>query len=330
MKVEHTRARRVPVGVPAGAQANKNEGPHMRAIVCTKYGPPNVLRLSEVDKPAPRDNEVLVKIYATTVTSSDCIVRGFKLPLSMWIPARIALGLRGPRKPILGVELAGEVEAIGKGVKRFRIGDRVFAFTGRGGFGAYAEYTCLPQDGLVAAIPAGVTYEEVAATTFACLAWHFLRKGNVRKGHKVLVYGASGAAGTYAVQLAKYMGAEVTGVSSGANLELVRSLGADKAIDYTKADFTKNGELYDVIFDAVGKTSKSNCKNALAPNGTYVSINQGNPWPRVEDLVLLMGLVKTKQIRSVIDRRYSLEQIPEAHRYVEEGHKKGNVVVTVS
>jgi NADPH:quinone reductase-like Zn-dependent oxidoreductase len=302
----------------------------MRAILCTKYGSPDVLRLAEVDKPTPRDREVLVKIHATTVTSSDCIVRGFKLPISMWIPARIALGLRRPRKPILGVELAGEIEAIGKRVRRFKVGDRVFAFTGRGGFGAYAEYTCLPEDGLVAVMPADVTYEEVAATTFASLALHFLRKGNVQKGHKVLVYGASGAAGTYAVQLANYMGAEVTGVSSGANLELVRSLGADKVVDYAKEDFADNGELYDVIFDAVGKTSKSRSKNALAPNGTYVSINHGNPWPRVEDLVHLMELLKTKQIRSVIDRRYSLEQIPEAHRYVDKGHKKGNIVVTVA
>lgn len=302
----------------------------MRAIVCTRYGPPNVLQLREVDKPSPRDNEVLVKIHATTVTSSDCIVRGFKLPLAMWIPARIALGLRGPRKPILGVELAGEIEAVGGRVARFSVGDRVFAFTGRSGFGAYAEYTCLPEDGLVTVMPAGVAYEEVAATTFAFLAWHFLRKANVQKEHRVLVYGASGAAGTYAVQLAKYVGAEVIGVCSSANLELVRSLGADEAIDYTKADFTKSGELYDVIFDAVGKISKTSCRNALTPNGTYVSINQGNPWPRVEDLALLMELVKTKQIRSVIDRRYPLEAIPEAHRYVEEGHKKGNVVITVS
>jgi NADPH:quinone reductase-like Zn-dependent oxidoreductase len=281
----------------------------MRAIVCTKYGPPEVLQLREVAKPTPGDNEVLVKIHATTVTSSDCIVRGFKLPLSMWIPARIALGLRGPRKAILGVELAGEIEAIGKR--------------------AYAEYTCLPEDGLVAVMPAGVTYEEVAAITFASLAWHFLRKGNVHKGQRVVVHGASGAAGTYAVQLAKHMGAEVIGVCGGANLELVRSLGADKVIDYTKSDFTESGELYDVIFDAVGKISKSSCRNALTPNGTYVSINQGNPWPRVEDLVLLMELVATKQIRSVIDRRFSLEQIPEAHRYVDAGHKKGNVVVNV-
>jgi NADPH:quinone reductase-like Zn-dependent oxidoreductase len=302
----------------------------MRAIVCTKYGPPDVLQLREVGKPSPRENEILVKIHATTVTSSDCIVRGFKLPLAMWIPARIALGLRGPRKPILGVELAGEVEAIGGRVTRFKVGDRVFAFTGRSGFGAYAEYTCLPEGGLVAAMPAGVTYEEVAATTFAYLAWHFLRKANVQKGHRVLVYGASGAAGTYAVQLARYMGAEVTGVCGGANLELVQSLGAVEAIDYTKADFTKSGELYDVIFDAIGKISKSSCATALTPNGTFVSINQGNPWPRVEDLALLMELVEAKQIRSVIDRRYPLEAIPEAHRYVDEGHKKGNVVVTVS
>ena len=301
----------------------------MRAIVCTKYGPPNVLQLREVHKPSPRDRELLVKIRATTVTSSDCIVRGFKLPLPMWIPARIALGLRGPRKAILGVELAGEIEAIGRSVERFRVGDRIFAFTGLSGFGAYAEYRCLPEDGMLAAIPAEVTYEEIAATTFAFLALHFLKKGNVQRGHKVLVYGASGAAGTYAVQLARYLGAEVTGVCSSANSDLVRSLGAGEVIDYAKEDFAERGERYDVIFDAVGKTSRSTCKKALTQQGTYISVNQGNPRPRVEDLALLMKLVETKQIRSVIDRRYFLEEIPEAHRYVEEGHKKGNVVVTV-
>jgi hypothetical protein len=241
-----------------------------------------------------------------------------------------------------GVAHAGEIgfgEVIARGVRAaddlpaeivyagFSLGAvpaQKLAQTRTGARGALLFHACAPTSAFGPSWPADVP---VQIHAMEADPWFV---DDVRKGHKVLVYGASGAAGTYAVQLAKYMGAEVTGVSSGANLELVRSLGADKAIDYTKADFTKNGELYDVIFDAVGKTSKSNCKNALAPNGTYVSINQGNPWPRVEDLVLLMGLVKTKQIRSVIDRRYSLEQIPEAHRYVEKGHKKGNVVVTVS
>ena len=304
----------------------------MNAIVCTKYGSPEVLQLKEVEKPTPKNDEVRIKIFATAVTASDCIVRGFNIPLwrPMGLLMGLALGFTKPRQPILGMVFAGEVESAGKDVKSFTIGDQVFGWD-VAAFGAYAEYKCMPENGVLAMKPTNVNYDEAVAVPFGGLmALHFLKKGNIQRGQKVLIYGASGAIGTSAVQLARYFGAEVTGVCSTANLELVKSLGADKVIDYTKEDFTKGGELYDFIFNAVGKRkAKLQCSKVLTPNGKHVTVDDGSPKVRIEDLILLKELVEAGKFKPVIDRRYPLEEMDEAHRYVDKGHKKGNVVITV-
>ncbi|NDI33303.1 NAD(P)-dependent alcohol dehydrogenase [Chengkuizengella sediminis] len=321
----------------------------MKAIVYQKYGSPDVLELKEMAKPIPNDNEVLIKVYARTVSSGDARMRnGTRATLPLWPISKIAIGLRKPKKTLLGMDLAGEIESVGKNVKRFRKGDQVYGFCGKG---TYSEYVCLSEEGPIVIKPSNMTYEEAASVPFgAASALYFLRKGNIKSGQKVLIYGASGSLGTFAVQLAKYFGAEVTGVCSTTNLELVKSLGADKVIDYTKEDFTKNGQTYDIIFDTVDKTLFSRCKSSLKQKGVYVlavihfpqivqmlytsmigskKVKSGITPGRTEELNFLKELIEAEKLKSVIDRQYRLEQTAEAHGYVEKGHKKGNVVITL-
>jgi NADPH:quinone reductase-like Zn-dependent oxidoreductase len=307
----------------------------MKAILCTKYGPPEVLKLKEVETPTPKDDEVRIRIHASAVTASDCIIRGFNAPPILWIPMGIAVGFTRPRQPILGIVFAGELESVGRGVKKFTEGDAVFGWDLFPGFGSYAEYKCLHENGFIVKKPANVSYEEAAAIPYGGLmALPFLKKGNIQDRRKVLIYGASGAIGTIAVQLAKYYGAEVTGVSSAKNLEMVRSLGADKMIDYTKADCTGELEQYDLVLDAVGKKKRSELKKrskkALTKNGRYISVDSGFPKQPIEDLILLKELLEAGTLKPVIDRTYPLDQMVEAHRYVDKGHKRGNVIITVA
>jgi NADPH:quinone reductase-like Zn-dependent oxidoreductase len=309
----------------------------MKAVVYEKYGPPEVLKFKEVTKPVPKDNEVLIKINATTAHIGDTRVRSFDVPLSVWLPMRLFLGIRKPQRTIFGMECAGVIESIGKDVTQFRKGDKVFALTGFG-FGAYAEYRCLPEKpeegkaeskGLVAIKPVNLNYEEAAAVPAGGLtALKNIQKANIRSGQKILINGASGSLGTYAVQLAKYYDAEITGVCSTKNLDFVRSLGADKVIDYTKEDFTKGRDTYDVVYDAVMKTSRSSCKALLKNNGIFLN-NNGLEKIVPKDLIFLKELIEKEKLKPVIDRTYPWEKIVEAHRYVDKGHKKGNVAITV-
>lgn len=324
----------------------------VKAIVHTAYGPPDELQLQEVDLPVPSENEVRIKIHATTVTTTDCNIRNLTfVPKLLWLPMRMQLGFQKPKTKILGIDLAGEIEATGRDVKRFKVGDQVFG-TPEPALGAHAEYICVPEDGVLANKPANMSYEEAASVPLAAhTALFFIRdQGNVQAGQRVLIIGASGAIGTFAIQFAKNFGADVTGVCSTTNVELVKSLGADKVIDYTKEDFTEDGEVYDVVFDAVSKSSFLRCKDSLKENGFYLvtlpnlayllqmlwtsrvgnkKAKNGSRLATVDDLQFFNELIEAGKLKAVIDRRYPLEQTAEAFRYVERGHKKGNVVITV-
>jgi len=328
----------------------------MKAIVWTKYGSPDGLQLKEVEKPVPKDDEILIKIHATTITAGDCEMRRLELPLMLSFPVRLYAGfLRPKRIPILGQELAGEVEEIGANVRSYKVGDQVFGTTGFG-FGAYAEYICLPEkpddaQGTLAPKPTNLTYEEAAAVPTAGFeALHFLRKADIQPGKKVLVVGAGGSIGTFAIQLARHFGAEVTGVDSTEKMDMLRSIGAKHVIDYTKENYTRNGETYDLIIDVVGRRGVLRRLKLLKPDGYYFLAYAGlshillSIWTSItskkkfkieasnqtkEDLMLLKELIEERKLKSIVDRSFPLEQVPDAHRYVEAGSKKGNVVITV-
>lgn len=323
----------------------------MKAIVWTKYGSPDGLQLQEVTKPVPKDDEVLIRIRATTVTAGDCELRSSKFPFWLWLPLRLVVGFRRPKRiTILGQELAGDIESTGSHVTRFKAGDPVLAWAGLH-LGGYAEYTCLRETAMMAIKPSNLTYEQASAVPVGGLeAWYFLRKANVRPNEKVLIYGAGGSIGTFAVQLAKYFGAEVTGVDRSDRLEMLRSLGADHVIDYTRENFTQSEQRYDVIIDVIGKSPFSGSLGVLTPQGRYLSnpslsrgirgkwltrnkdkqVMLGTGDQNIANLHSLLGLLEAGKIKTVIDRCYPLEQAAEAHRYVDGGNKKGNVILTVT
>jgi NADPH:quinone reductase-like Zn-dependent oxidoreductase len=306
----------------------------MKAIVCTGYGPPEVLQLKEVAAPTPTRNQVRIKIFATAVTASDCLGRGLKVPRRYKLLLRLIIGFKAPRQPILGMVLAGEIDSLGRDITAFKVGDPVFGFSQRV-FGAYAQYVCWPASGLLAARPANLTFEEAAALPYGgLLALFFIRRADIQAGQQVLVYGASGAIGTAAVQLIRQRGAQVTGVCSTANLQLVEALGASTVIDYTRDDFTRRPERYDVIFDAVGRRKSAralvDARRALAPGGRITSVDDAFPRPVLADLVILKALAESGALKPVVDRTYPLEAMAAAHGYVDGGHKKGNVVISVT
>ena len=331
----------------------------MQAIVYEEFGPPDVLHLAEVEQPTPKDNEIFIKVHASPVGYGDITARNFRnlplrafnMPLPLWLPTRLVFGLNKPRKPILGSEFAGEVEAVGRAVTRFQPGDAVFGYSGTS-FGAYAEYLCMAEDGTVAHKPANMTMDEAATVPYGTImAYSLLQNGNIQPGHKVLVNGASGGIGSYALQLAKHYGAEVTGVCSTPRVDFVKTLGANHVIDYTQEDFTQRGETYDLIFDVLGKTSFARGRRALTPNGRYLYASFKMKqlfqmlWTKFfsrqkvicalasekqENLVHIKELVEAGAITTVIDRRYPMDQAAEAHRYVESGQKRGHVIITLA
>ena len=308
---------------------NSSQDNLMKAVIFTKSGPPEVLQIKKIENPIPKDDEILVKVHATAVTSGDLNLRRFKSQFLFWLLMRIMYGLKKPKRLILGSALSGEIESVGKNITRFKRGDQVFASTGMS-FGANAEYAIIPKVGVVALKPTNVSYEEAAGVPFGALtALHYLRKGDIQQRKKVLINGASGSVGTFAVQLAKYFGAEVTGVCSTKNLELVKSLGADKVIDYKVENFTESKEHYDLIFDVAGKSSHSNCQQILTANGIFLTTKKGLAKESAEDLKFLKGLIEAGNLRSIIDKTFPLEQIIEAHKYVEYSKKAGNVIITI-
>jgi len=305
----------------------------VKAIVCTKYGPPEFLQLKDVETPTPARNQVRIKIFATAVTASESLVRGLRFPVRYRLLIRLLFGFKAPRRPILGMVLAGEIDALGRKVTAFKVGDPVFGMSQRV-FGTYAQYICWPANGVLTKRPANLTFEEAAALPYGgLLALYFIRRAGIKAGQRVLVYGASGAIGTAAVQLIRHLGAHVTGVCSTANLKLVETLGAVAVIDYTREDFTRRPERYDVIFDAVGRRKSAralvDAQRALTPGGKVTSVDDRFPRPAPADLIVLKELAESGALKPVIDRTYPLEEMVEAHRYVDGGHKKGNVVITV-